>query len=81
MISRRVLSILVALACVFPLAIVVLLAAARLLAAMQDAAAAGVLDRVALAIGILWAIDLLCLLLAIGVNAIGPPSGPGDSST
>lgn len=80
-ISRRVLLILVAVACVFPLAIVVLLAVARLLDAMQDAAAAGVLDRVALAIGVLWAIDLLCLLLAIGVNALGPPSGPGDSSS
>ena len=77
-ISRRALSILVAVACVLPLAIVVVVAVARLLDAMQDAAAATVLDRVALAIGILWAIDLLCLLLAIGINALGPPPGAGD---
>ena len=81
MISRRVFMILVAGACVFPLAIVVLLAVARLLDAMQDAAAAGVLDRVALAIGVLWAIDLVCLLLAVGINALGPPPGTGGSSS
>jgi len=73
--------ILVAAACVFPLAIVVVLVAARLLDAMQDAAAAGVLDRVALAIGVLWAIDLLCLLLAVGINGLGPPPGAGGSSS
>jgi hypothetical protein len=77
MISRRALAVLVTVACVLPLAIVVLVGAARLLAAMQDAAAANVLDRVALAIAILWAVDLLCLLLALAINALGPP-GAGE---
>lgn len=81
MICRCVLTILVGVACVLPLAIVVVLGVARLLDAMQDAAAATVLDRIALSIGILWGIDLLCLLLAIGVNALGPPPGTGGSST
>ncbi len=80
MISRHVLKILVTLTLVMPVAIVVLLAVARLLAAMQDAAAAAVLDRIALAAGVLWAIDLVCLLLALGINALGPPDSSGGSS-
>lgn len=80
MISRRVLTILVTAGCVLPLALVVLLGVARLLLAMEDAAAAAVLDRVALAAGIVWAIDLLCLLLALGIQQIGPTDrgGPTD---
>ncbi len=74
-ISRTVLTILVTVGCVLPLAIVVTVGVGRLLAAMEDAAAARVLDRVALAIGLLWAVDLLCLLLALGIHALGPPSG------
>jgi hypothetical protein len=72
-ISRRVLIVLLAAACVFPLAIAVLLGVGRLLGAMQDESAAAVLDRVALGIAILWAINLLCLILAQGINALGPP--------
>lgn len=68
--------ILVAVAGILPLAMVVVLAAARLLDGMQDAAAAVVLDRVALGLGVLWAIDLLCLLLAVGINSLGPPDRP-----
>ncbi len=79
MISRRVLTILVTTGCVLPLALVVVLAVARLLTAMQDAAAAAVLDRIALAAGIVWAIDLLCLLLALGINSLGPPSSSGTA--
>lgn len=81
MTSRKVLTILVTAACVFPVAIAILMAVARLLGAMQDEAAATVLDRVALAIGILWAIDLVCLLVAQGINSLGPPWEPpgGDS--
>jgi hypothetical protein len=78
-ISRRVLTTLVTVAAALPVAIVVLLAAARLLGAMQDDAAARVLDRLALAGGVLWAIDLVALLLALGLNALG--SEPGDGSS
>jgi hypothetical protein len=74
-ISRRALTILVTAACVLPIAIVVLAAVARLLAAMEDTSAAAVLDRVALAVGIIWTIDLVCLLVAQGINSLGPPPG------
>lgn len=65
--------ILVAAACVLPVAIVIVVGVARLLAAMHDESAPAVLDRVALAIGILWAIDLVCLVLAQAINSLGPP--------
>jgi hypothetical protein len=74
-ISRRVLTVLVTSACVLPVAIVILLAVARLLSAMKDTDAAAVLDRVALAVGILWTIDLVCLLVAQGINSLGPGDG------
>ena len=80
MISRLALTILVAIGCVLPLAIVIVLGTSRLLAAMQDAAAAMILDRIALGVAIVWSVDLLCLLLALGINTLGPPPGPGDSS-
>jgi hypothetical protein len=70
-----VLTILVAGAVILPVAILVFLGAARLLDAMQDAAASGVFDRVALGVGVLWALDLVCLVLALGINALGPPGG------
>lgn len=76
MISRTVFAILVTSACILPVAIAIVLAVGRLLGAMQDEAGAAVLDRVALAIGILWAIDLVCLLVAQGINSLGPPSDP-----
>jgi hypothetical protein len=78
-ISRRVLTILVTLGCVLPLALVVVLGVSRLLVAMQDAAGAAVLDRIALAVAIVWSIVLLCLILALGINALGAP--PGDNSS
>jgi hypothetical protein len=75
MISRRALTNLITASCVLPVAIVILLAVARLLGAMEDDAARAVVDRIALAIGVIWTIDLVCLLIALGINALGPPSG------
>lgn len=79
MIPRRVLTVLLTIGCVLPLALVIVLGVARLLAAMQDTAGAAVLDRISLGAGIVWAIDLVCLLLTLGINAIGPP-GPGGNA-
>jgi hypothetical protein len=77
-ISRTALAILVTTACVVPVAIAIVVGVGRLLGAMQDAAGAAVLDRLALALGILWAINLVCLLVAQGINSLGPPSGPRE---
>ena len=77
MISRRVLLGLVTAACVLPVAITVVVTVAWLLAQMHDAAAAAVLDRVALAIGILWVVDLIVLVVALAIHALGPPDAQG----
>jgi len=77
LISRRVLLGLVTAACVLPVAITVVVTVAWLLAQMHDAAAAAVLDRVALAIGILWVIDLIVLVVALAIHALGPPDDEG----
>jgi hypothetical protein len=75
-VSRPVLTVLLTAACVLPLALAVLLGVARLLAAMQDTTGASVLERVALAVGMLWAIDLVCMIVAQTINSLGPPEGP-----
>ncbi|MEX2113744.1 MAG: hypothetical protein WD845_11195 [Pirellulales bacterium] len=73
MISRRILTVLLAIGCVAPVAIAIVVGVARLLGAMDDAAGALALERVALALGIVWAISLVCLLLALAINVLGPP--------
>lgn len=77
MISRRILLGLVTAAGVLPVAITVVVTVAWLLAQMHDGAAAAVLDRVALALGILWVIDLILLVVALAIHAIGPPDAEG----
>jgi hypothetical protein len=74
-ISRRVLMALLGGACVLPVCVAVVLGVARLLAAMQDTAGAAVLDRIALAAGIVWAIALICLVIALALNSL---DGGGD---
>jgi hypothetical protein len=73
-ISRKVLLVLVTSAAILPMAIAVVLGVGRLLAAMQDAAGAAVLDRVALGLGILWALNLISLVMALALERLGPPS-------
>lgn len=54
-----------------PLALCVVLGGARLLVAMDDAAGAIVLGRVALALALLFAFDLVLLVVLLGVDALG----------
>ena len=77
---RRILSVLLATAILMVLLIVVLGAAARLLAALGDAAAAGVLDYLALACGIVLAVDLLGLVLLQAAIALAIFKDPPDDS-
>lgn len=64
---RRLLIPLLVAALGLPIVLVLQLAAARLLAALGDPAAAGVLDWIALAVGLLWAADLVTLVIVQGV--------------
>ena len=52
---------------VLPISIAIILAVGRLLAAAGDDIGARVLDRIALAGGIIWAIDLISLITVQGV--------------
>lgn len=70
MITQRALHWLVTVGCLLPIALVIVLGVSRLLAAMQDGAGAAVLDRIALGLGIVWGIDLVVLLLALGIRAL-----------
>jgi uncharacterized BrkB/YihY/UPF0761 family membrane protein len=70
MITRRALNLLVTVGCLLPIALVIVLGVARLLAAMQDASGAAVLDRIALGLGIMWGLDLVVLLLALGIRTL-----------
>ncbi len=78
MISRGVLTALAAVGAALPIAIVVVLAVARLLVAMQDTAAGAVLDWIALGLSIVWAIDLIALILALALRELGPPPDVSD---
>ena len=73
--SRRIQISLLLVALTLPIVLAVLLGLARLLEAMQDAAGAALLNRLGLAVAILWVIDLICLVLVGTVNSL---SGPGD---
>jgi hypothetical protein len=72
------LTVLLTAACATPVAIVMVMAVGRLLGAMQDTAAAAVLDRVALALGIVWSVNLVCLLVALALETLGRPPGSSD---
>jgi hypothetical protein len=69
-ISRRVLTILVAIGVLLPIIFLVIWGVGRLLAAMGDASGGTVLDRIALGAVLIWAVDLAWLILSLGINAV-----------
>ncbi|MDP6556765.1 MAG: hypothetical protein QGG71_18985 [Pirellulaceae bacterium] len=70
MISRRVITVLVAGFATLGVAFSLLMAVSMLVAALGDAPGATVLRWVACGCGILVAIDLVLLVVALGLNAI-----------
>lgn len=69
-VSRRVFVPLVAVALVLTVALAVILVVARILGKMGDLDGQSVLDAIALALGVVWTIDVVCLVLALGVNTL-----------
>ena len=53
-----------------PIAIVLILGLARLLAAVNDADGARLLDRTALLAGVLWALTLIGLPIVLAIQAL-----------
>ncbi len=73
MIPKQVVALALAGLLLLPIAILLVLGAASLLAAMQDAAGATVLQRIGLALGLVWLLGLIALILMLGANALAPP--------
>lgn len=79
---RRLLIPLVMASLGLPIVLVLLLATGRLLAALGDAEGATVIDRIALAGGILWVADLVILVILQSLAGLLPREEqplPGDS--
>ncbi|MCH8921982.1 MAG: hypothetical protein IIA67_02400 [Planctomycetes bacterium] len=63
-------------ALVLPVAICVVAGVGHLLVAMQDTAAGAVLGHIALALGVLWGIDLILLLVLLAVHTLADSDQP-----
>ena len=62
-----------------PITLCVVLGVAALLVQMGDSAGGAVLHRIALAGGILWIIDLICLVLALAISSLRGPDEPDET--
>lgn len=69
-IHRHAIALAIGGAIILPIAICLILAVASLLSAMGDAVGGGAMRWVALGCGIIWALVLILLVLALGVNAV-----------
>jgi hypothetical protein len=70
--DRIVLSLVIA-AVLLPITLCVVLGVAAMLAQMGDTAGGTVLNRIALAGGIVWVIDLICLVLTLAIRSLHGP--------
>ena len=70
LISDRIVLSLIVVAILLPIALCVVLGVAALFTQMGDAAGGAVLHHIALAGGILWVIDLICLILALAIGSL-----------
>lgn len=73
MILKRATVGLIVVALGLPIAMCVIYALARLLEAMQDLSGADSLGRVNIALFVLWAIDLVALVIVSAINGLTPP--------
>jgi hypothetical protein len=75
-VARRVLIALLVGVLLLPLVAWAVVAIAALLAAMGDAAGAVIVNRLAWLLGAAWIVDLVCLIVALAINALGDTSPP-----
>jgi hypothetical protein len=68
--ARRVVLWLVAAALLLPIAICVIAGVGALLGALGDSSGAVVLGRTALGVSILWAINLIGLIIVLAINSL-----------
>ena len=77
---RKTIARLVIGAVVLPIALSVCFGVGQLLNAMNDVVWAGILFRICLLGAIIWVVNLICLLVALGFHAVGSTSDSRDSS-
>ena len=70
LVPRWIILLLIAGALILPIAICVILALSGLLDAMEDSKGGVALKYIALGGGILWVIDLVCLVVVQGLNSL-----------
>ena len=70
LIPPRGVMLLVGAAVALPVAVCVVLAVSALLGAMNDTAGGRVLIYVGWAFGVIWVIDLICLVVALALNSL-----------
>jgi hypothetical protein len=78
LIPHRLVVALIAVGLLLPITICVVFGVAALLEAMGDSVGGGVLHRLALGCGILWAIDLICLVLTLAIGTLRGPDEPDE---
>jgi hypothetical protein len=77
-IPRHTIALVISGAIILPIAICLILAVASLLSTMGDSVGGGVLRWIALGCGIIWAINLILLVLALSINTL---TNPNDSNS
>ena len=77
-IARSLVVLLIAGALFLPIAICVVAGVGVLLNGLGDPAGAHFLARTALAVGILWMIDLISLIVVLAINSSGWNNSPSD---
>jgi putative exporter of polyketide antibiotics len=70
LVPLRIMLVLIAGVVILPIAICVILAVAALLGEMGEAPQRSPLRWIALGVGVLWLVDLICLVLAQGLNSL-----------
>jgi hypothetical protein len=80
-ISQNRLFLLVAPAIVLPIATLLVVALSVLVAKMGDPAGGRVLGWIAVGAGLVWLLDLVCLVLALAVQALDAPEQPRHEET
>ena len=80
MISRKYISCLLIVAVLLPIALSVSWGVSQLLAAMNDAEWAAIVQRTGLVAAVVWVVVLICLLLALAINAVAADTRSDDST-
>lgn len=78
LIPHRIVVALIAVTLLLPITICVVFGVSALLNAMGDATGGAVLHRIALGFGILWAVDLIGLVLVLAVGTLRGPDEPDE---